>query len=440
VKQAVAKVVSMFNPAGAIIQAIIAIYNVVMFVIEKAQQIMTLVEAVINSVHAIATGAIGGAIAWIEKSLAAAIPVVIGFLARLLGLSGITEKIQGFIKKVQAKVDAAIDKVIAKIVGVVKKLFGAVKAGAKKLIQWWKKKEPINAPDERHTLLFTGSGASAKLVMRSAEIDPLAFLTARRDRMKPATMTPEQKKDYDDGCAALATAGTTVTAIHGLQKDLKDIDDPKSSKYNETKAQAKSDALNALLKSLAVTIAQIIGWFRMKDGKVAKFTIPSRRSWSIDTLREIAAAHLASSYARPGDLKKVKGEALPILLNKGRKLGRRHIVSSNDMAGHYMKKLIGNPMSKGRLLLEQSGSNPEARVKVAAADQPSVEQAAKDRHAKFFNYANNLWVGNQRRNSELQARLDKERPDMAGDAAAVKAHVAHIKRAWTLDGDFTPST
>jgi hypothetical protein len=40
IKQAVAKVVSMFNPAGAIVQAIMAIYNVVMFVIEKAQQIM----------------------------------------------------------------------------------------------------------------------------------------------------------------------------------------------------------------------------------------------------------------------------------------------------------------------------------------------------------------------------------------------------------------
>lgn len=124
IQQAVTKVVSMFNPAGAIVQAVIAIYNVVMFVIEKAQQIMALVEAVVNSVYAIATGAIGGAISWIEKSLASAIPVVIGFLARLLGLGGISKKIQEFIKKVQSKVDAAIDKVIAKVVGVVKKLFG----------------------------------------------------------------------------------------------------------------------------------------------------------------------------------------------------------------------------------------------------------------------------------------------------------------------------
>jgi len=124
VKQAVAKIVSMFNPAGAIIQAILAIYNIVMFVVEKAQQIMAFVEAVVNSVHAIATGAIGGAIAWIEQALARTIPIVIGFLARLIGLGGISQKIKDFILKVQAKVDAAIDKAIAKVVAFVKKMFG----------------------------------------------------------------------------------------------------------------------------------------------------------------------------------------------------------------------------------------------------------------------------------------------------------------------------
>ncbi len=168
VKQAIMKVVSMFNPAGAIVQAVIAIYNVVMFVIEKAQQIMALVEAVINSVYAIATGAIGGAIAWIEKSLASTIPVVIGFLARLLGLSGITQKIQALIKKVQAKVDAAIDKVLGKIVGVVKKLFGAVKAGGKKLLAWWKQKKVITNDGKTATLYTEGSEQAAKVLVASS--------------------------------------------------------------------------------------------------------------------------------------------------------------------------------------------------------------------------------------------------------------------------------
>jgi hypothetical protein len=128
VKKAVAKVVSLFNPVGAIIQAILLIYDVVTFIIDKAAQILEFVEAVVSSIYNIATGAISSAANWIEKSLANMIPILIGFLAQLLGLGGITEKIKEFIKKVQDRVDKAIDKAIAKVVEVVKKVVGAVKA------------------------------------------------------------------------------------------------------------------------------------------------------------------------------------------------------------------------------------------------------------------------------------------------------------------------
>jgi len=124
VKRAIAKLVTLFNPVGAIVQAVLLIYDTVTFLIEKASQIMALIEAVINSVTAIAQGAIGGAATWIENALARTIPVVIGFLAQLLGLGGISKKIKEFILKVQNAVDKAIDKAIAKVVALVKKLFG----------------------------------------------------------------------------------------------------------------------------------------------------------------------------------------------------------------------------------------------------------------------------------------------------------------------------
>ena len=123
-KQAMIKILSMLNPAGAIIQAIIAIYNIVVFVIEKAAQIMELIEAVVNSIAMIAAGSVADAANWIENALARAIPIVIGFLARLIGLGGISQKIKEFIFKVQAAVDKAIDKAIAKVVAILKKLFG----------------------------------------------------------------------------------------------------------------------------------------------------------------------------------------------------------------------------------------------------------------------------------------------------------------------------
>ena len=132
VKQAAIKLLSFFNPAGAFVQAVIAIYNTVVFIIENASKIMAFVEAVINSVSSIAQGNISAAAKWIETSLASTIPLVIGFLARLIGLGGISKKIKEFITKVQGKVDQAIDKVLAKIVGVVKKLFGKMTGKGKK--------------------------------------------------------------------------------------------------------------------------------------------------------------------------------------------------------------------------------------------------------------------------------------------------------------------
>ena len=131
IKQATIKLLSFFNPAGAFIQALIAIYNTVMFIIENAAKIMAFVEAVINSVSSIAQGAIGTAASWIEKSLASMIPLLIGFLARLIGLGGLSKKVKEFITKVQDKVDKAIDKVIGKIVQTVKKLFGKLTGKSK---------------------------------------------------------------------------------------------------------------------------------------------------------------------------------------------------------------------------------------------------------------------------------------------------------------------
>lgn len=122
VKQATTKLLSMFNPAGAFVQACIAIYNLVMFLIERASQILAFVEAVLGSVSAIAAGAIGSAVAWIERSLGAMVPLVISFLARLIGLGGISERVVAIVKRVQARILRAIDHALGKVVTALKQL------------------------------------------------------------------------------------------------------------------------------------------------------------------------------------------------------------------------------------------------------------------------------------------------------------------------------
>jgi hypothetical protein len=113
IKTAIPKLLSMFTPAGAIVQAALSIYNTIMFFVEKAEQIAALVQSVLDSLANIASGAVDAAIGFIERSMAKAVPLVINFLARWLGLGNVSQKIRGIIQKVQAKVDVALEKVAA---------------------------------------------------------------------------------------------------------------------------------------------------------------------------------------------------------------------------------------------------------------------------------------------------------------------------------------
>ncbi len=205
VKKAVAKIVSMFNPAGAIIQAIMMIASVVSFVVERAAQIMEFVESVINSIAAIAQGAIGGAASWIEKSLGNMVPILIGFLASLIGLGGISEKIKEFIKKVQTKVDNAIDKAIAKIVGVVKKLFG--KLAGKEDSEEDKKKRLNDASKAALSAVSRFAGKPVGAIV----LKPLLAVIKLRYRL--TSLEPVQAGDYWSIRATINPITVTQTRV-----------------------------------------------------------------------------------------------------------------------------------------------------------------------------------------------------------------------------------
>ncbi len=122
-------ILSLLTPASAFIKACKAIFDIVMFFIQRGSQIMALVNAIIGTIGAVASGNVGAIAGAVENALARSIPVAIGFLASLLGLGGIAEKITGFIQKIQAPVNKAIDWVIGKA----KSLFKVIADKAKGL-------------------------------------------------------------------------------------------------------------------------------------------------------------------------------------------------------------------------------------------------------------------------------------------------------------------
>lgn len=116
-------ILGLLNPASAFVKACMLIYDIVMFFVNQGSQVLSLMKAVIDGVKAIASGSIGAVAKAIEGALVKSLPVVIGFLASLLGIGGLTGKVKKIITKIRGRIDKAIDKILLKA----KKLFKSKK-------------------------------------------------------------------------------------------------------------------------------------------------------------------------------------------------------------------------------------------------------------------------------------------------------------------------
>jgi phage-related protein len=115
VTQAVIRIATMFNPAGALVQALLTVWNVYQWLRENAARIWGIVEAVVNMMASLAAGNIQPAAAAIEQALAGLIPIAISLLANLLGLGGITDKVREVLEGLRETVRNAIRSLIQRV-------------------------------------------------------------------------------------------------------------------------------------------------------------------------------------------------------------------------------------------------------------------------------------------------------------------------------------
>jgi hypothetical protein len=174
VKVAVIKLVSMLNPAGAIIQAIIAIYNTITFFVQKINQIAAVVASFIDSIAAIAAGKVTAAANKVEQTMANTLTVVISFLAKFIGLGNIPEKLVGVVKKIRKPIDKGLDKIVEWLGNMLSKLVGAAKTGVGKIVEWWKQRISFKTNSgETHEIYFTGDEKNAVPMVASKDPQPI---------------------------------------------------------------------------------------------------------------------------------------------------------------------------------------------------------------------------------------------------------------------------
>ncbi|MFJ2271176.1 hypothetical protein ACIQWV_11340 [Streptomyces sp. NPDC098085] len=131
-------IISLLNPASAFVRAVKGIIDIVTFIVNQGAQIVEFVNAVLDAVIAIANGGSAGVPKMVEAALAASVPLLIGFLASLLGIGNLAGKVKSVFHAVAKPVNRAIDKIVNFI--------------AKKGKSLWTKLKKKNGKKEKNTL------------------------------------------------------------------------------------------------------------------------------------------------------------------------------------------------------------------------------------------------------------------------------------------------
>ncbi|MGW4159525.1 hypothetical protein [Streptomyces sp. NPDC004788] len=121
-------ILSLLNPASAFVRAVKGIIDIVSFVVNQGAQIAAFVNSVLDAVIEIANGGAAGVPKMVETALAGSIPVLIGFLASLLGIGNLANKVKSVFQAVAKPVNRAIDKLVDFIVRKGKALWQKLKA------------------------------------------------------------------------------------------------------------------------------------------------------------------------------------------------------------------------------------------------------------------------------------------------------------------------
>jgi uncharacterized protein DUF4157 len=209
VEEAVKTVLALFVPGAGIVRAVIAIYDTIVFFIQKAKDIMEMIGNFLGSIAEIAAGNIGAAALALENGLARGLKLVISFLAKFLRLDGITARIRTALDTVRDKVNVVIDKVAAWVVNMAKKAGKIGKtADAKRptpadtdvgplpqQIPDAEVKKPTTMAGERHTVTIRVKGGQAEILMASGL--PAALSRLAQDALAEVN-DPKQTPQFSD--------------------------------------------------------------------------------------------------------------------------------------------------------------------------------------------------------------------------------------------------
>lgn len=368
VKQAALRIVALFNPVGAIVQALELIYKAVTWIIDNAAKIFSFIEAIVNGAANIMAGAIGGAANMIEKALGMLVPVVIDLFAKLVGLGGLPDKVKEVVGSLQAAVDAAIDKAIAWIASKIGLSTEEDKKGDTAVGEVM----PFSGGGEGHKVYFEVSGDDATLMVASAPATVEERLKDFKARLDKDAITDKIRREK---AAKLIEEASNMEAPIGKSAD---------SLVRQARQQSVPDDKNAkLTDQQRLLVQKLSALYDLFGESAGSDDLPWRGPYS--------------GAAGGGDLmfemRKVAGTKRPMMMVTGTLVG---LASGATRLSTAMNKLIAIAEAQGSAVASvgvaavTSVANAAANAAAAGEETAQRKESTDDDKSKALTDAATL--------------------------------------------------
>lgn len=244
VEQIAVRVLMLFNPVGAILQAIQAIYKILKWIFQNAARLFTFIETIVNSLRDIVAGNTGDVANAVENSLRLLIAPVIDFIAKLAGLDDLPDKIAETIKGFQDWVESILNRVIGWLAEKGKALLTSVEGGIAKIKEFFGIRTKFKTEEgESHSIYFEDQGGESVLMIASSPASINNFLKFYETEY-------EIEKDSKKGILIADIRGFIKDKIRPKLKDLQTA--------NRANDEAKANQIQQELLDLNVTLSGML--------------------------------------------------------------------------------------------------------------------------------------------------------------------------------------
>ena len=257
IRQVTMRIIAMFNPVGAIVQALEAIYRVLKWIFENAARIFRLVETVVNGIADILAGNIGGMANAVEQALAGLIPPVIDFLAGFLGLGNLPDRIADTIRGFQERIESILDRVIEWLASRARALLRTLGIGGEeeeaeggaydgqigKVATW-------SAAGESHRMWIAQEGGNA-VVMMSSQQKPVSEQLDEYQQM--ANNADNETKQAVNN--KIGSARAILSELDAKADDL--AEDIRNPEADQSEIQSEDDAVESTEDRLVRLLREI---------------------------------------------------------------------------------------------------------------------------------------------------------------------------------------